>query len=279
VPASLKDRLLSDAAAALPQPSNKYPPARRPSGWLRRWWPALAPATVSLACAAVMTIQQTQINDLQQRLQLLPATTNGVPSRPVRVAEIQPASGDSSTNEDEFSRLTAQAAQLSADISKLEQMRAENEALRRQIAAGSANQLTPDEIQKLDDARARAERIQCVNNLKQIGLAVRMWALDNHDVYPTNFLCMSNELSTPKILACPTDTNRVVATSFSSYTDDNCSYQLFFGSDQEPDQILTRCPFHGNIGLCDGSVQMGVAKTHPEWIIEKDGKLYFKRNP
>ena len=35
--------------------------------WLRRWWPALAPASVSLACAAMMVSQETQIRALQQR--------------------------------------------------------------------------------------------------------------------------------------------------------------------------------------------------------------------
>src|SRR3954464_13264058 len=33
-------------------------------------------------------------------------------------------------------------------------------------------------------AKARAQRINCVNNLKQIGIAFRTWALDNQDQYP-----------------------------------------------------------------------------------------------
>src|SRR3989440_11266402 len=33
-------------------------------------------------------------------------------------------------------------------------------------------------------AKARAQRINCVNNLKQIGLSFRTWALDNQDRYP-----------------------------------------------------------------------------------------------
>jgi hypothetical protein len=225
----------------------------------------------------VLTVQQRQINEIHQRLQTLPTTTNVAPSHPVAVPGAAPASYGSSSREDEFSRLTAQAAQLSADIAKLERIGVENEELRRQIAAGSANRLTPEELQKLDEARQRAESIHCVNNLKQIGLAVKMWALDHHDIYPTNFLCMSHELNTPKILVCPGDTNRVAATFFSSYTDQNCSYEFFLGSDTEPDQILTRCPIHGSVGLCDGSVQMG-AKSHPEWIVEKDGKLYWRRS-
>src|SRR5437899_13015315 len=33
-------------------------------------------------------------------------------------------------------------------------------------------------------AKARAQRINCTNNLKQVGLAMRTWALDNNDQNP-----------------------------------------------------------------------------------------------
>ena len=75
--------------------------------------------------------------------------------------------------------------------------------------------------------RARASRISCVNALKQLGLAFRIWQGDNNDKFPmsvsvTNggtmeligsgtvwrhFQVMSNELNTPKILFCPADTD------------------------------------------------------------------------
>lgn len=81
-----------------------------------------------------------------------------------------------------------------------------------------------------------SRRISCVNNLKQVGLAYRVWATDNADQYPmqvsvTNggameavasgnlalvFQIMSNELSTPKILFCPADKRRIQATAFAT---------------------------------------------------------------
>ncbi len=81
-------------------------------------------------------------------------------------------------------------------------------------------------------AKRKAQKINCVNNLKETGLAVHEWEGDNGDRYPMAvyssdggaleyvstsianakflnpgmaFMVMSNELSTPKILYCTSD--------------------------------------------------------------------------
>src|ERR1041384_7319791 len=41
------------------------------TAWLRRWWPALAPATISLACATLMVAQQVQVRALRDSNQTL----------------------------------------------------------------------------------------------------------------------------------------------------------------------------------------------------------------
>jgi competence protein ComGC len=101
----------------------------------------------------------------------------------------------------------------------------------------------------LAKAKRRSSRIGCVNNLKEIGLAYRVWEGDNGDKYPmeisvTNggamelaatgnvlvtFLVMSNELSTPRILHCPEDIERSETSSFATLTSSNISY--FIGAD------------------------------------------------
>jgi prepilin-type N-terminal cleavage/methylation domain-containing protein len=92
----------------------------------------------------------------------------------------------------------------------------------------------------LAKAKAKAQRIKCVNNLKNVGLAFRIFATDNQDRFPmqisTNeggssqflptapavgtgdqlriwkhFAALSNELSTPKIVLCPSDSGRTEA--------------------------------------------------------------------
>ena len=101
----------------------------------------------------------------------------------------------------------------------------------------------------------------CVNNLKEIGLAYQVWAGDNNGKFPmevsaTNggalelaatgnavavFLVMSNELSTPKILLCQQDRDRTFATNFDSgFHAKNISY--FVGLDanaQLPQALLS----------------------------------------
>ncbi len=105
----------------------------------------------------------------------------------------------------------------------------------------------------LAKSKQKAQRISCVNNLKQIGIATRKYAIDNQDRFPwqvpqaqggtaeiaqpqsdtdalldsdgepifdanawQHFQVMSNELSNPKVLRCPRDESRTQANSFSS---------------------------------------------------------------
>ncbi len=104
----------------------------------------------------------------------------------------------------------------------------------------------------LSRAKARSLRISCVCNLKQVGVAFRTWALDHNDRYPmqvsitnggtmeligspmvfASFAVMSNELSTPKVLFCPSDRdrNRTVATDFPGMPGGS-SKPILFGSD------------------------------------------------
>jgi prepilin-type processing-associated H-X9-DG protein len=106
-------------------------------------------------------------------------------------------------------------------------------------------------------AKRKSKRIQCVNNLKQDGLAFRLWEGDNGDKYPmavsTNkngtmeyagdvfrhFQVMSNELSTPKILVCPAD-DRTAAASFAGLKNQNVSYFVGLNATEvRPQMLLT----------------------------------------
>ncbi len=92
-------------------------------------------------------------------------------------------------------------------------------------------------------AKARGQRISCLNNLKQTSLGLRIWANDQGDHYPwsmgatnngsaesadwTDHLRFaSNELATPKILFCPSDlkTKSVGGSWAELQADQNVSY-------------------------------------------------------
>ena len=108
--------------------------------------------------------------------------------------------------------------------------------------------------------KSRAQRINCVSNLKQIGLSFRMWSNDHGDKFPwqvstaTNgtlefaespevlrhFLAISNELSSPKVLACSDDSKRRKATLFSELSNANLSYFVGIDSSEDlPQSILS----------------------------------------
>ena len=83
----------------------------------------------------------------------------------------------------------------------------------------------------LATAREKARRTQCLNNLKQVGLAVAQYAQDYSDKCPwtnstvafLNFSLASNYLGSAKVLACPSST-AVATNSFGGATDTSCSY-------------------------------------------------------
>jgi prepilin-type N-terminal cleavage/methylation domain-containing protein len=126
----------------------------------------------------------------------------------------------------------------------------------------------------LAKAKARAQRINCVSNLKQVGLAYRMWSNDQGDKFPwlvattlggsqtsptvpygnitDHFRAISNELSSPKVLACTSDgvksksstwyINPAAIENFntSGANNVNLSYMLGLDADEgKPQTILT----------------------------------------
>ena len=111
----------------------------------------------------------------------------------------------------------------------------------------------------LSRSKAKARRITCANNHKQIGLALRLWADNNEGKFPwkmdqslgggkpngtdnarvnLQLSLVSNELASTKILLCPNDVRRVAATNFATLFLTNISYALCNEADEKRPRVI-----------------------------------------
>jgi len=190
-------------------------------------------------------------------------------------------------------------------------------------------------LPSLANANAKAQRISCVNNLKQIGIASRIYATDNQDRFPWNvpqaeggtaevakpksdttalldadgkpifdanawlhFQALSNELSNPKVLRCPTDGSRTLANTFASkkprgaigsniipFDENSVSYWLRTDpevDEQRPNEVMVVCPHHDgqfNVLLTDSSVQQSSWVKLAQYFIDIKNPINLPRFP
>jgi prepilin-type N-terminal cleavage/methylation domain-containing protein len=150
-------------------------------------------------------------------------------------------------------------------------------------------------------AKRKSSRINCINCLKQDGLAFRIWEGDNGDKYPmqvsmTNggamelaiagnvfaiFRVMSNELSTPKVLVCPEDTGRHYATNFmADLNHQTISYFVALDAeDKYPKMILSG---DDNLEINGVRVRPGILNLSTNasvgWTKERTGQFHGPGN-
>ena len=109
-------------------------------------------------------------------------------------------------------------------------------------------------------------RIACVNNMKQLALASRIWAIDHGDVSPPDILSMTNKVYSRQSCwsALGIEQTRggkglgILHPGRIAPTDNLAPSAPNVGT--EPDRVAFRCPIHGTVARCDGSVHRGVAK-------------------
>ncbi|HUR47051.1 MAG TPA: type II secretion system protein [Candidatus Saccharimonadales bacterium] len=94
----------------------------------------------------------------------------------------------------------------------------------------------------LSKAKARANRIACVSNLRQVSIALHLWADDRTGRLPwrtptedegtqslpetwQHFLTLAEDAGTPKILRCPSDKSRPIATDWFTGAAERCYAQ------------------------------------------------------
>ncbi len=123
-------------------------------------------------------------------------------------------------------------------------------------------------------SKERAQRINCVSNLKQVGLAARIWEGDNNNKYPmavsvTNgggmelavtgnaaaiFQVMSNKLARSRVLICPADDDHTFATNFK---DDFNSSHISYFVNPDASEIYPQMIMFGDDNLATNGIPVG----------------------
>jgi hypothetical protein len=101
-----------------------------------------------------------------------------------------------------------------------------------------------------------AELQMCGNHAESITLAARLWANDHDGKFPANFIEMSNEVATPKILVCPGNRVSKRVSEWSLVTPENIGFEIVAPgiAETETNQIYLRCKVHSTRALVGGAV-------------------------
>jgi hypothetical protein len=275
--ADLADHLIADIRLAPPEPRRSE--WSTPVSPLRRWLPGVCYAAFAVTCLGVVGVQVNQLAELRHENESLRAHNQNLDALREANAGIQRLRNENGEldrlrrNEGDIQRLRSEVGQLRAQSDGLAQLRAENQRLKS--AAAAMPGAKPDFFA---EAESKAERIACVNNLKQIGLAARIFENENKGQYPADFMSMTNELQTWKILHCPADKSRQI-TSWAQVAAGDVSYKITstgLTDRDNPSIVVFECPLHHNVGMLDGSVQqLSEAGMTNQIRIDDNGRRVF----
>lgn len=244
------------------------PRRRETASFFRRWFPAISFAAFFLICAAVLGVQTNALLQLKKENEALRAATQNLEQLRREAEEYRKVSLAGQQLEQlrkdnlELQKLRAEAVQLRVQLQEMESLRAEKQRLLAENAARQAHGGAASDEDFFKAAKENTESIQCIRNLKNIGVAARMWANDNRNILPRDFASMSTELPSPKVLACPGSGEAYVILSPGV---SGTEYQVVFA----------QCPTHGHVVLVEGSAHM--LSSDGRKVILKNGKYIIGR--
>ncbi len=119
----------------------------------------------------------------------------------------------------------------------------------------------------LSSAKRKAQRISAINNLKQVGLAARIWSGDNSDRMPSSFEDMKDELGTDKVTVDPNTGQRFVWVGAGKDGSDPSAILAYSPSDQNGRAVL----------LADGSVQQVSSEKFSEMLARDEANQRMRQ--
>jgi hypothetical protein len=113
----------------------------------------------------------------------------------------------------------------------------------------------------LSASKRRFESRQCASATCSICLSAHVWAKDHGGFMPTNFICMSDEISAPRILSC-VEARRAPTENWADFRPENCTYEILAPGMRVDDTntAFLRCTIHGHLGYSDTTVFDGIRR-------------------
>jgi prepilin-type N-terminal cleavage/methylation domain-containing protein/prepilin-type processing-associated H-X9-DG protein len=142
-------------------------------------------------------------------------------------------------------------------------------------------------LPSLSAAREKARRTSCINNLKQIGLAIRMYSGENREMFPSapggagttldSYGLLTNQYQVAyRVWICPSDTSQFPGSSTTPFTSNNCSYAyngFGLGETVSADTPIAadRSNASGGTGGIRGTTPCNGSTANNSWTHKADG--------
>ena len=226
----------------------------------RQWLPLGIAAGFAL-CLGALAVQWHRLSELKEEQLVLHEELHQQPE--LSSQPLVPRSDNS-----RIERLKAEAAEvqkLEVEIVQLKQQLTDlQERTKRAAEAATLPQHPPMTKAPRDifvQGPAEAQEAGCISNLKQLGIAARLYAKDHNKIYAGNLAQLQSYLQCESCSRCPS------GQPYKSYLREATLEHI-------PDAVLVHCEQHNRVLVADGSVHGTGTLNH---LLLRDGHPYLKR--